>query len=76
MQRQRKNSKAAMRAAPTTEPITIPAMAPPDKRCDFVAATGVLVGDEVTVAVEVGRLRVAVMDGKTTPAQRVDTFEV
>jgi len=65
-----------MRARPSTEPMTIPAMAPPDRRCGSPAAAGVLVGVEVMVAVEVGKLIVGVMEGRVTPAHRVVTLEL
>lgn len=65
------NKRKSKRASPTTDPITIPAMAPPERPLlPELAATGV--GELVPVALAVGVLKVivVVMVGKTTPAHR------
>jgi hypothetical protein len=68
------NTSAAKRPTPTTDPITIPAMAPPDKLLPLAA----LVAEDETVAVEVTvvKVMVAVIVGSTTPAHRFSALEL
>lgn len=83
----RRKSRPARRAAPTTAPMTIPAMAPPDKplwRLDAAAIDdeeGVdeeveedVVAEEVGMLVE--KVMYPVMVGSTTPAHLVPAWEL
>lgn len=60
-------SRPAISNAPAIEPITIPAICPPVNPLFPDPAV------EDPVAVGVVKVIVAVMDGKTTPAHRVET---
>lgn len=62
-----------IRAAPTTDPITIPAMAPPESLFP-PPEDGELVG--LALEVDVGRLTVDVMVGSTTLAQTFSASEL
>ena len=77
---QHSTSKAISKAAPRMEPITIPAIWPPDKRWPVgalpVAAPEVLVGDDVELDVEEGnRVGIEVTVGRVTPTQRLLTLD-
>ena len=63
----------ARSAAPTTEPITIPAIAPSDNLFLELDAVRVELADDVgdEVAELVANVIVAVIDGNTTPAHLV-----
>jgi len=73
---------ASNKNAPKMEPMTIPAIAPPDsvRRCEVVAAVELgnaeLVGDDVGLAVEntMDEAEVTAI-GKTTPWQILSVFE-
>lgn len=77
-----RSTSPAMRATPTTDPMTIPAMAPPDNPFFEADAPGVAeavaeddeVGDAVGELVE--NVMKAVIVGKTTPTHRVCAWEL
>lgn len=63
----------ARRAIPASEPITMPAIAPPLSLCPPslpLEVSGVLVEVDVEVAVGVVKVMVAVMVGSFTPSHR------
>jgi hypothetical protein len=74
--KQHRINRAVRNPTPKTDPITMPAMAPPDKPLLSGSATGLLVGDEVGEAVEVAKVMVGVMEGRTTPTHRFLTSEL
>lgn len=80
---QRRRIKPPRRIAPTIEPITIPAIAPPESPLSEVPALAALVleaarvEDDVDVEVAVLVLKsTPVIVGNTTPAQRVSAPEL
>jgi hypothetical protein len=85
-QNRHKNISAAIRATPTIEPTTIPAMAPPDSPFLLSAAeagaledAGELVGEdvaEVEVLEGIPRERVGTKVGNTTPAHLLSAWEL
>ena len=69
------------KAAPSTDPMTIPAILPPDRLCRIVEAVAVALaallvadGPEVDVA-DVNNGGIGKIDGNVTPVQRLVTFE-
>lgn len=72
---QHRSIRPATKAAPTIDPITIPAIAPPDSPL-FPPALELGDGLLVAVEVEVGRVMVDVIEGSTTPAHRESASEL
>lgn len=77
MNRQHKTTRPIIKAAPAIDPITMPAIAPPESPLpppepEPELEDGVL----VAVDVEVGSVIVDVMEGSTTPAHRVSASEL
>lgn len=77
---QHSSMRTRMSSAPTTDPITMPAIAPPDKPrwadWPFAAAAEVPVAEGAPLLVEDGkRGGIDEVVGSVTPAQRFVTFE-
>ncbi len=71
------STRNARRAKPATDPITIPAIAPPERPVfPELFATGVAVLLAVAVGIDVFRETVGVMVGKTTFAHLDSMFEL
>lgn len=74
-----RNIKAISAITPIIDPITIPAIAPPDKPLWDPGAGSIEevdVGAEVPEAVDVEKLMYPVIVGSTTPAQRSSAPEL
>lgn len=73
MNKQHRTIRPMIKAAPASDPITIPAIAPPESPLDpLELEDGVLVALEVEVGSEI----VEVIEGSTTPAHRESASEL
>lgn len=74
MNRQHRTMRPITKAAPAIDPITIPAIAPPES--PLLPEPELEDGLLVAVDVEVGSVIVDVMEGSTTPAHRESASEL
>jgi hypothetical protein len=74
LSRMHRTRRPISRAAPITDPTTMPAMAPFESPPRPAAGAGVLLAVAVTVAAGVVNVMVGVMEGSVTPAHLDEMF--
>lgn len=76
MNKQHRTIRPMIKAAPASDPITIPAIAPPESPLSPLPPLELDVGVLVALEVEVGSEIVDVIEGSTTPAHRESASEL